>query len=98
MDSTSLYVRKRGPILTQMHIFFLVQYELTDRQHVHPRSQEAVDRLNRCLNNWLILIKGRVQQHRHPRHVAELAYQFPIPRIQFTFHRLEPAGSVSVRH
>src|ERR1019366_2657072 len=81
-----------------MHVFFLVQYEPTDRHHVHPRSQEAVDRLGRRLDDGLILIKGRIQQHRHTCYFLELVNQLPIPWIHLAFHRLEPSGSVPVRH
>src|ERR1700733_1603921 len=96
-DSPCLQLCKRRSVFAQPHIFFLVQYESTDRQHVHPRSVEAVDCLGRRLDDGLILIERSVQQNRHTRHFLELVNQLPIPRIYFALHSLEPPGPVPVR-
>src|ERR1700683_1586623 len=98
MDSASLQLRKCCPILAQMLIVFLVQDEPTYRQSVHPRSQEAVDRLGRRLDDGLILIKGRVEQHRHACYFLKLVNQLPIQRMYVALHWREPPGPVPVRH
>src|ERR1700733_355478 len=97
-DSPCLQLCKRRSVFAQPHIFFLVQYESTDRQHVHPRSQDAVDCLGRRLDDGLILIERCVQQHRHACYFLELVNQLPISRIHFALHSLEPPGPVAVRH
>ena len=62
----------------------------THRSTARPsRSQEAVDRLGRRLDDGLILIKGRVQQHGHACHFLELVNQLPIPRIHVALHCLD---------
>ena len=98
MDSASLELRKCGPILAQIGVFFLIQYEGSDRKHVHPRPQEAVDGLRRRFDDRLILIKGSIQENRYTGQFLELSNSAPIARIHFALHGLEPSRAVAVRY
>src|SRR5438445_3803770 len=67
-------------------------------QHVHPRLQEAIDRMPWCADNRLVLVERCIQHYRHTRKFVEIFDKLVIARIDSTRDGLQTSRSIHVGH
>ena len=71
---------------------------VAQHKHIHPRSEETIERFLRLAHNGLILVERRVQDHRHPRQSPERLDQAIIARVRLAMHGLDARRVVHMRH
>src|SRR6185437_14343669 len=76
------------------YLFSVLSFEdeiRADRQPIHARAFETVNRLFRFANDWLILVEAGIQNDRNSRPTLKRSDQIVIQRVFLAAYSLQPA-------